>query len=183
MQLGLVVANTKNNFKIWDKAVKRTTPIFRKSAITEKEDEEIRSTYDMDRVTYFQLHPNWTVSAKQAISYCITFSRRYAEQGDHEVSRVALNGIVAINAAYIKTKGKTFFSNNYFIDNPLASDGFLTNTLEHLRQNVQVAISRKDEQFIEQNLQSLLQLTQLYWKTASKFCHFYNKRAFKFSSN
>jgi hypothetical protein len=162
MQLGLVVADTKKNFKIWDIAVKRTTPIFRANANTETEDEEIRSKYDMDRVTYFQLHPNWTTSAEQAISYCITFSRRYAEQGDHEVSRVALNGIVAINALYIKTKGKTFFSNNYFFDNPLASDSFLTNTLEHLRQNVQVGISRKDEQFIEQNLQSLLQLTQLY---------------------
>lgn len=162
MQLGLVVTDTKKNFKIWDRAIKRTTPIFRENANTETEDQEIRNKYDMDRVTYFQLHPNWTTSAEQAISYCITFSRRYAEQGDHEVSRVALNGIVAINALYIKTKGKTFFSNNYFIDNPLASDSFLTNTLEHLRQNVQVGISRKDEQFIEQNLQSLLQLTQLY---------------------
>ncbi len=162
MQLGLVVADTKKNFKIWDRAIKRTTPIFRENANTETEDEEIRSKYDMERVTYFQLHPNWTTAAEQAISYCITFSRRYAEQGDHEVSRVALNGIVAINAFYIKAKGKTFFSNNYFIDNPLASDRFLTNTLEHLRQNVQVGVSRKDEQFIEQNLQSLLQLTQLY---------------------
>jgi len=162
MQLGLVVADTKKNFKIWDKAVKRTTPIFRENAKTEKDDEDIISKYDMDRVTYFQLHPNWTAPAEQAISYCITFSRRYAEQGDHEVSRVALNGIVAINALYIKTKGKTFFSNSYFIDNPLASDSFLMNTLEHLRQNVQVGISRQDEQFIEQNLKSLLQLTQLY---------------------
>jgi hypothetical protein len=162
MQLGLVVADTKKNFKIWDRAVRRTTPIFRANANAEKEDEEVRGKYDMDRVTYFQLHPNWTASAEQAITYCITFSRRYAEQGDHEVSRVALNGIVAINALYIKTKGKTFFSNSYIFDNPLASDLFLTNTLEHLRQNVQVAVSRKDEQFIEQNLQSLLQLTQLY---------------------
>jgi len=162
MQLGLVVADTKKIFKIWDKAVKRTTPIFRENAKIEKDDEEIRSKYDMDRVTYFQLYPNWTAPAEQAISYCITFSRRYAEQGDHEVSQVALNGIVAINALYIKTKGKTFFSNNYFIDNPLASDSFLMNTLEHLRQNVQVGISRQDEQFIEQNLKSLLQLTQLY---------------------
>lgn len=162
MQLGLVVADTKRNFKLWDRAVKRTTPIFRANANTEKEDEEIRGKYDMDRVAYFQLHPNWTASAEQAISYCITFSRRYAEQGDHEVSRVALNGIVAINALYIKTKGKTFFPNSYIFDNPLASDSFLTNALEHLRQNVQVGVSRKDEQFIEQNLQILLQLTQLY---------------------
>lgn len=162
MQLGLVVADTKKNFKIWDRAIRRTTPIFRENANTETEDEEIRSKYDMDRVTYFQLHPYWTISAEQAIFYCITFSRRYAERGDHEVSRVALNGIVAINALYIETKRKTFFPNNYLIDNPLASDSFLVNTLEHLRQNVQVGISRKDEQFIEQNLQSLLQLTQLY---------------------
>lgn len=160
MQLGLVVADAKKNFNLWDRAVKRTSPIFRANANTEIED-EIKSKYDWDRVTYFQLYPNWTTSAEQAISYCITFSRRYAEQGDHEISRVALNGIVAINALYIKTKGRTFFSNNYFSDNPLASDSFLTNTLESFRQNVQVGISRKDEQFIEQNLQSLLQLTQL----------------------
>jgi hypothetical protein len=162
MQLGLVVADTKKNLKKWDKAIKRTVPIFRENANVGTEDEEIRSKYDMDRVTYFQLHPNWTTSAEKAIFYCITFSRRYSEQGDHEVSRVALNSIVAINGLYIKAKGKTFFSNNYLFDNPLSSDRFLTNTLEHLRQNVQVGISRKDEQFIEQNLQTLLQLTQLY---------------------
>ena len=162
MQLGLMVADTKKKFEMWNKSVERTTPMFRENRKAETEDEEIRSKYDMDRVTYFQLHPHWTAPAEQAISYCITFSRRYAEKGDHEVSRVALSGIVAINAFYIKAKGRTFFSNNYFFDNPLASDGFLMNTLELLRQNVQVGISRKDEQFIEQNLHSLLQLTQLY---------------------
>lgn len=162
MQLGLVVVDTAKNFKMWDRAIKRTTPIFLANAHSGAEDKEIRSKYDMDRVTYFQLNQNWTVSAERSIFYCITFSRRYAEQGDHEVSRVALNGIVAINSLYIKTKGKTFFSNNYFFYNPMSSDRFLTNTLEHLRRNVQVGISRKDEQFIEQNLQCLLQLTQLY---------------------
>lgn len=161
-QLELVVADTKRNFKILDRAVKRTTPIFRANANAEKEDEEIKSKYDMERVSYFLLHPNWTASAEQAISYCITFSRRYAEQGDHEVSRVALTGIAVINALYIETKGKTFFSNSYIFDNPLASDSFLTKTLEHLRQNVQLGVSRKDEQFIEQNLLCLLQLTNVY---------------------
>ena len=162
MQLSLVVADTKRDFKIWDRAIKRTTPLLREYENGKEKDGELRNKYDLDRVAYFQLHPNWTSSADQAISYCIAFSRRYAEQGDHEVSRSALNGIVAIHAIYIKTKGKTFFSNNYFFDNPLASDNFLINTLEHLRQNIQVGISRKDEQFIEQNLHGLLQLTRLY---------------------
>lgn len=162
MQLGLVVADSKRDFQIWDRAIKRTTPLLRGNPRNEVEDDELRNKYDMDRVTYFQLNPSWTSSADQAISYCIAFSRRYSEQGDHEVSRVALNGVVEINSLYIKTKGRTFFSNSYFFNNPLASDNFLTNTLEHLRQNIQVGISRKDEQFIEQNLHSLLQLTQLY---------------------
>ncbi|QIR14587.1 hypothetical protein [Shewanella aestuarii] len=162
MQLKLVVADTKRDFEILDKAVRRMRPILRANASIDKENEDIMGKYDMDRLTYFQLYPNWAVSAEQAISYCITYSRRHAEQGDHEVSRVALHGIVAINAFYIKTKGKTFFPSNPFIDNPLASDSFLTNTLEHLRQNVQVGVSRKDEQFIEQNLHSLLKLTELY---------------------
>lgn len=162
MQLSLLVADTKKNFKMWDRAIRRTTPIFRENANTKTEEKEIRNKYDIDRVSYFQLHPNWTKSAEQAIFYCVTFSRRYAEQGDHEVSRSALNGILAINSLYIKTKGKTFFSNNYLINNPLASDSFLLNTLENLRQNVQIGISRKDEQFIEQNIQSLLHLTKLY---------------------
>jgi len=160
IQLRLVVVDTEKNFNIWDRAAKRTTPLFR--ANSETEDEVTRSNYDMDRATYFRLNPNWTTNAEQAISYCITFSRRYAEQGDYEISYAALTGIVAINAFYIKTKGKTFFSDNYLIDNPLASDSLLSNTLEHLRQNVQVGISRKDEQFIEQNFQALFQLTQLY---------------------
>ncbi|MGL5470485.1 MAG: DUF2254 family protein, partial [Shewanella sp.] len=56
MQLELVVADTKKNFKMWDRAIKRTTPILQKNANPRAEDKEIRSKYDMDRVTYFQLH-------------------------------------------------------------------------------------------------------------------------------
>ena len=73
MQLGLVVSDTKKNFKIWDRAIKRTVPIFRENANSGTEDEEIRSKYDMDRVTYFQLHPNWTTSAEKAIFYSLAF--------------------------------------------------------------------------------------------------------------
>lgn len=161
-QLGLVVADTKIYFRKWDRFVKRTTLTCRNNSDNEREDKEIRSKYDIDRVAYFQLYPYWTTSAEKAVFYCITFSRRYAEQGDHEVSRAALSGIVEINSLYIQSKGKTFFAKNYLFDIPLTSDSFLTSTLEQLRQNVQVGISRKDEQFIEQNMRCLLQLTELY---------------------
>lgn len=161
-QIELLVADTQNNFSTLDKAFKRISPMFSKDADTNNAESESPSKHDLNRVLYFRTHTNWTVLAERAILYCITFSRRYAEQGDQEVSRVALYGIVEIHKAYIKTKGKTFYSNNYLFDNPLASDSFLTNTLEHLRQNVQIGISRRDEQFIEETLHCLTQLTHLY---------------------
>lgn len=162
MQLKLVLTDTKYNFEKWHRAANRIVPIINENSSAPEHEKEIREKYDMDRVTYFQLHPNWTAQAKQAILYCINYSRRFAEYGDHEVSNIAVTGIVEIHAVYVKTKGRTFFSENYLVTNPLASDDFLTNSLEHLRQNIQIAISRRDEQFIEQNFHCLLQLTKVY---------------------
>ena len=47
----------------------------------------------------------------------MSFARRYAEQGDYEVSAAALGVVVAINDAYIKAKGKTFYDNPGFMEN------------------------------------------------------------------
>lgn len=92
----------------------------------------------------------------------MSFARRYAEQGDYEVSGAALNSVVGINAAYIDSKGKTFYANSPFVENPFSSDGFINDTLEHLRQNVQSGIARRDEQQIEQTLQAMAALVRAY---------------------
>lgn len=161
-QIELLVADAQKNFNTLDKAFRRISPMFSKDAAENNTDNEPPSKHDLNRVLYFKKHPNWTVLAERAILYCVTFSRRYAEQGDLEVTKVALYGILEIHKAYITTKGQTFYSNNYLSDNPLASDSFLTDTLEHIRQNIQIGISRKDEQFIEENLHCLIHLTQIY---------------------
>ena len=92
----------------------------------------------------------------------MSFARRYAEQGDYEVSGEALGAIVLINIAYIQAKGRTFYETNPFFENPLASDGFINDTLECLRQNVQRGISRQDEQQIEQSLKCMAALVKVY---------------------
>jgi hypothetical protein len=133
--------------------------------VAEKDEDRTQQfEHDMERVTYYRLNPQWTAVALRAVAHCVSFSRRYSEHGDYEVSGAALNAILAINAAYIKAKGKTFFSHNYLIDNPLASDGFINDTLEHLRQNVQAGVSRGDEQQIEQIFRAIAQLCQIYLK-------------------
>jgi len=73
-----------------------------------------------------------------------------------------MNAIIAINAAYVEAKGKTFFTYQFMFDNPLTSDGFINDTLEHLRQTSRVGVSRGDEQQIEQALRTFAALVRVY---------------------
>lgn len=161
-QLMILLIDMKKNFVAWANAAKRTTPIINANSKQSMEDRDSKIGHDIERTTYFKLNPGWTNSAFSSISHCMSFSRRYAEQGDHETSEVALNTVVAINAEYIKAKGNTFYSDSYLINNPLSTDGFINETLEHLRQNVQLGITRGDEQQIEQTFRAFLNLCKLY---------------------
>lgn len=158
-QLAFIVTDTKKNLNAWGRAAYRAAPLLRCQYAGDK---SLRANHDRERAKYFQLNGDWTLVAEQAIAHCVSFARRYIEQGDHEVSHTALNAIVAINAVYVKTKGRTFVSDNYLFDNPFASDAFITNTLEHLRQNVQIGLSRGDEQQIEQTFRAIAQLCHAY---------------------
>ena len=120
------------------------------------------STHDLTRTAFFQINSQWADGAKRAILHAMSFARRYAEQGDYEVSGEALNSVVGINAEYIATKGKTFYASSPFVENRLSSDSIIIDTLEHLRQNVQRGIVHKDEQQIEQTLRTMAALIQVY---------------------
>ena len=121
-----------------------------------------KSDHDISRLALFGANPNWIAGTRRSILHAISFARRYAESGDHEVSGAALTAILSINHAYIQAKGKTFFGSIPFFDNPLTTDGLINDTLEHFRQNIRIGISRGDEQQIEQTLQSLAALVQIY---------------------
>ncbi|MCD6476339.1 MAG: hypothetical protein J7K85_08800 [Anaerolineaceae bacterium] len=160
-QLQLILNDVNRNFKAWDRRAKRAVPLLKKIG-QDEQNTPTGSSHDLPRIAYFQFNPNWTTVANQGILHAISFARRYAEQGDHEISCAALHTVVEINAAYIKTKEKTFFSNHLMFDNPLSHDGFINKTLEHLRQTVQIGISRGDEQQIEHSTRTLAQLCILY---------------------
>lgn len=162
-QLSHVVADARRDLKKWVRRALRAAPLLeRQSHEKEEQESSLRSDHDLPRVTFFQLNPHWTAVSQRAIAYSVSFARRYAEYGDHEVARVALNAVVAINAAYVEAKGKTFFANVLMFDNPLAREGFINDTLEHLRQNVQIGISRGDEQQIEQTFRAMAALCRVF---------------------
>src|SRR5205807_2197179 len=57
---------------------------------------------------------------------------------------------------------KTFFARQILLDNPLTSDSFINDTLEHLRQTARAAVVRRDEQQIEQTFRTFAALVGVY---------------------
>ena len=59
------------------------------------------------------------------------------------------------------------------LDNPLSTDDLINSTLEHLRRNVRIGISRGDEQQIEQTMLTMANLVQVYGEIdyASHYSH------------
>lgn len=162
-QLYLLVEDACHGMRAWARRAKRAAALFEETdSGQDVADGALRSTHDLPRLLFFQHNPHWTTGAQRAIQHAISFARRFAEQGDHEVSSAALSAVVKINQGYVEAKGKTFFAHHFMFDNPLSTDGFINDTLEHLRQNIRVGISRGDEQQIEQTLRAMAALIQVY---------------------
>ena len=161
-QLQILLDETRKELRRWARRAKRARPLLE----TEEEAEAAPSprdpTHDVARTRFFQINAHWTAGAMRSMQHAMSFARRYAEEEDYEVAGGALTAVVGINAAYIEAKGKTFYSNALFIEHPLASDAFITETLEYMRQNVDRAIARRAERQIEQSMQAIGALVQLY---------------------
>jgi hypothetical protein len=157
IQLGIILAEARKDLRRWDRRARRMAPLLEVA-----EDDPGRSRHDLQRLVFFQANPQWTRVGHQAVSYAMSFARRYAEQGDFEVSGGALTTVVFINAAYVAAKGRTFFAPNAFIDIPQANDGFINDSLEQLRQAVQAAAARGDEVPLRQLLATFSTLVQTY---------------------
>ena len=121
----------------------------------------IESKLDLRRATLLQANPNWTVGVKTTVGQAAAYARRAGENGDLEVSATALSMIINLNAAYVQTKGRTFFSNQLLIDNPLVTDVVFNETLENLRRLSAVALARRDELQLEQIFNAMAALVSV----------------------
>ena len=162
-QLGFVWSDVRRDVDIWETRIRRARPLIDEPAPAEQAGGVApRSDHDLGRIAFFRLYPGWSQPVKQGISHCIAYARRYAEQGDHEVADAALLTIVAINQTYVSVKGKTFFSDNGLIETGLSTDGVINETLEQLRQNVRIGLSRGDERQVERSFAAMAQLCGVY---------------------
>ncbi len=158
-QLSILVQDAIRNLNGWATMADKLSPLL---AMESRDGEVTRIKHDLPRYKYFEHNSHWTNGLTRSVSHTISYSRRYSEIGDHEVSSAALMALVSLNQAYIRVKGKTFFNNSPFINNPMSHDSVVTETLEHLRQNIQIGIARGDEQQIEQSLRAMSSLVTVY---------------------
>ena len=161
-QLEILINDSRKELRIWRRWAKRMSLVIKTEEKTDDRPPPATTTHDWAQALLFRNTPDWDKSAKQKIQHAISLARRYAEQGDYDVSEYALVAIININKAYIDAKGKTFYADNLLFDNSLTHDEFITNTLEHLRKNMQHGIARQDEQQIEQILQAMVDLVKVY---------------------
>ena len=161
-QLRILSDDTCSGIRRWARRAQRAVPLITAEGHPEGSALLSNSQYDLARTTYFKINHHWTDGAHRGVRHAVSVARSYAERGDYEVSGAALQAIASINVAYIEAKGNTFYTNHLFFENPLATDTFINDTLECLRQHCQSGIARRDEQHIEQTLQTIAALVQAY---------------------
>lgn len=154
-QMQMVLRKADRSMRRWEKRANRFAPLIEKRPAP-------GVNRDIARASFFRLHPHWEVEVREASSHLIAFARRYAEQGEYDVSASALNGLIGLNARYISARGETFFGSNPFFSNPLSSEGFISDTLEKLRRLALSAQGRSDEEQLIQVMTALTNLCATY---------------------
>lgn len=155
-QLGLVVRGAQRSLAWWDRRAARTAR--RRSSRAAPSD----GNRDHARIAFLLANPEWTAASRKAVEHAVAYARRYAEAGDYDVCLVALNGLLAINLAYVRARGRSFVPTSPFFDVPGSDDYFLTHSLEELRQFVDVALARGDERQARLGLEACSMLCSQY---------------------
>lgn len=155
-QLGIVIGDVRRSLRHWDRR-RRWAALASEEAV---QPEQVR--HDVQRLAFQQLNPTWTRELFHGIRYAVALARRAAEQGDMDSSGQAFAALVAVNGLYVKAKGRTFFSNNAFIENPLVTDAVINETLDQLRLMFRGALARKDEEQMGQILRTYRLLSLIY---------------------
>lgn len=162
-QLETLLKSVERDLKSWERRAEIAKPLLKdEDSKSQEQGSSLMSTHDIKRTVYMKLNPHGRQSAKNAIDHAFSFARRYAERGDYVVSAYAMHVIGMINRLYVQHKGKTFYSNHPWFENPFSSDDLVTHSLECLRRSLIVALSRKDEQQVIQILQTFELLTNIY---------------------
>lgn len=151
-QINYLISNSHRHMATWNKRATRLVPLLESNQESEDEPSKfsLHGKPDIARAAFFTANPDWMTEAAVSVEHAMSMARTYSERGDHQISQAALNAVVLIHRSYVHARGKTFFTDNLLVENPLSRENFLSETLEHLRQNISSGLKRGDEQQLEQ---------------------------------
>ncbi|MEP8851752.1 hypothetical protein ABKU49_18945 [Enterobacter hormaechei] len=162
-QLTLMYNSVRKDLVKWDRLATRAKDIMVNNDAEQSKNEKTNERLlDTKRFIFLKDNHGWEKTAVQAINYCISYAKRYAELGDYDVSDYSFDRIMHINATYCSVKRGTYIENNPLLNIIDNSDAFINLSLEHLRQTMQTALARGDEKLATSTLRGMSALYGVY---------------------
>jgi hypothetical protein len=162
-QLTLMYNAVRRDLVKWDRLATRAQDIMVNHDDDKSKIENLNEkVLDVKRIIFLKNNHGWETTAVQAINYCISYAKRYAELGDYDVSDYSFDRIMYINAKYCSVKRGTYIEDNPLLNIVDNSDAFINLSLEHLRQTMQTALARGDEKLASSTLRGMSGLYGVY---------------------
>lgn len=162
-QLTLMYNAVRRDLVKWDRLATRAQDIMVNHDDDKSKIENLNEkVLDVKRIIFLKNNHGWETTAVQAINYCISYAKRYAELGDYDVSDYSFDRIMYINAKYCSVKRGTYIEDNPLLNIVDNSDTFINLSLEHLRQTMQTALARGDEKLASSTLRGMSGLYGVY---------------------
>lgn len=163
-QLAIMSRTVRRDLHKWNRLADKAAILLNEESRPDAVGNSAKLHFNSAKAHFFQVNAHWTKPAGQAIHYAISYAKRFAEQGDYEVTEYAFERIMLINATYCAAKDGTFVGSNPFFEMPGTTDGFINTTLELLRQTMQTALAKGDERLAESTLRAIGGLYGVYLK-------------------
>lgn len=161
-QLAIMSRVVRRDLQRWNRLADKAVILLGEGPQSGTTDDDTEFHFNAPKADFYQVNAHWTKSAGRAIHYAISYAKRFAEQGDYEVTDHAFERIMLVNAAYCTAKRGTFVGSNPFFDMPGTTDGFINTSLEQLRQTMQAALAKGDERLAESTLRAIGGLYGVY---------------------
>ena len=153
-QLAIMSRVARRDLRRWGRLADRAAVLLQETPPPTAAETDVEIPFDLPKAQFFQANASWSASAMQAIHYAVSYAKRFAEQGDYEVTDDAFKRMVLINASYCSAKRGTFIASNPFVEVPGVTDGFINTSLEQLRQTMQTALAKGDERLAGSTLRA-----------------------------
>ncbi|MBF6616399.1 MAG: hypothetical protein ITG07_06700 [Candidimonas sp.] len=163
-QLFIMSRAVQRDLRRWNRLADKAATLLSEEPQPGAVDDGMELDFNASKAHFFQVNAHWTQTAGQAIHYATSYAKRFAEQGDYEVTEHAFERIMLINATYCAAKHGTFVGSNPLYEMPGTTDGFINLSLEQLRQTMQTALAKGDERLAESTLRAIGGLYGVYLK-------------------